>query len=124
MISELDFKIRYIKGKGDKLGDALSRLIQVNHIAVMNSYGIDLHDWILHAGQQDFMYMKIFHRLDQCTGTCIGSSTCIYTGSGTCTGTCAGAQDVDYHLMTDGLARFRDRTYVPDNSKLKKGILR
>eukprot|EP00253_Pinus_taeda_P035105 PITA_35105 len=37
-------------------------------------------------------------------------------------GTCD--QDVDYHLTTDGLMRFRDKIYVPDNSELKNLILR
>lgn len=32
-------------------------------------------------------------------------------------------QDVDYHLTTDGLVRFRDKIYVSDNSELKKLIL-
>lgn len=32
--------------------------------------------------------------------------------------------DVDYHLMIDGLVRFRDRIYVPDESELNKLILR
>ena len=35
----------------------------------------------------------------------------------------AGAQDVDYHLTTYGLVRFRDRIYVSDNSEIKKVIL-
>ena len=60
--------------------------------------------------------MEIVHRLEQDAG--IG--TCI--GSGTCTG--AGAQGMDYCFTTDGLARFSDRIYVPDNSELKKVILR
>ena len=33
-------------------------------------------------------------------------------------------QDVDYCLTTYGLVRFRDRIYVPNNSELKKLILR
>eukprot|EP00253_Pinus_taeda_P012988 PITA_12988 len=32
--------------------------------------------------------------------------------------------DVDYHLMEDGLVRFRDKIYVLDDSELKKLILR
>jgi len=35
-----------------------------------------------------------------------------------------GAPNVDYHLTTNGLVRFRDRIYVPNNNELKKVILR
>lgn len=50
----------------------------------MRSYGTDLQDKILQAGQQDVMYMETVHRLqqDDSTGTC----TCSGTGIGTCSG--------------------------------------
>jgi len=41
-ISEFDFKIKYIKGKENRVVDAFSRWIQVNHIASMRFYGTDL----------------------------------------------------------------------------------
>jgi len=31
---------------------------------------------------------------------------------------------VDYHLIVDGLVRFRDKIYLQDDSELKKLILR
>jgi len=70
--------------------------------------------------------MEIVHKLQQSTSsnTCIGT----YGGIGTCSGICTcidvGAWDVDYHLMTDGLVKFRERIYVSYNSELKKVILR
>ena len=51
-----------------------------------------------------------------------GLVRCTCSGTGTCT--YVGAKDVDYCLMIDGLVRFRDMIYVPDNSELKKVILR
>ena len=54
-INEFDFKIRYIKGKQNKVADVLSRRVQMNHIAVVSSYVTDLQDLILQAGQQDGM---------------------------------------------------------------------
>lgn len=59
--------------------------------------------------------MDIVHRLQQSTGTGIGSGTSIGTG--------AGVQDVDYYLTTDGLIKFRDMIYVLYRSELKKVIL-
>eukprot|EP00253_Pinus_taeda_P030645 PITA_30645 len=133
-INEFDFKIKYIKGKENKVVDALSRQIQVHHLAVMSSYGMDLQDRILQAGQQDVRYMENVHRLQQgdSTGTSHGIGTCTCAGIGTCSGigtgvstsTCTGAQSMDYRLTTDGLVRFRDRIYVSDSSDLKKVILR
>lgn len=58
-ISEFNFEIRYIEGKENIVAYALSRRIQVNHLEAMRSYGTDLHDRILQAGQQDVRYMEI-----------------------------------------------------------------
>lgn len=38
-VNEFDLKIRYIKGKENKVADALSSRVQVNHIATVSSYG-------------------------------------------------------------------------------------
>jgi len=61
-ISEFDYDIRYIKGKENMVVNALSRWVQINHLADMSSYGTDLHDRILQAGQQDVKYMEIVHK--------------------------------------------------------------
>ena len=53
MISEFEFEMRYIKGKENRVGDALSRRVQVNHITTMSSYGTDLQDQILQEGKHD-----------------------------------------------------------------------
>jgi len=58
-ISDFDIEIKYIKGKENKVGDALSKRIQVNHIAVMSSYGTYLQDQILWAEQQDERYREL-----------------------------------------------------------------
>jgi len=129
-INEFDFEIRYIKGKENRVVDALSRWIEIHHLVAMSSYGTNLHDRILQAGQQDVRYMEIVHRLQQSTSTGTGDS--IGTGTedsiGTCDsigiGTCTGAKDLDHCLTVDGLVRFRDRIYVLDNGELEKVILR
>jgi len=46
MISEFEFDIRYINGKENRVAEALHRKLEVNHIATMSSYGIDLHNHI------------------------------------------------------------------------------
>eukprot|EP00253_Pinus_taeda_P005955 PITA_05955 len=66
IISEFNFEIKYIKGKENRVIDALSRQVQVNHIAATSSYGTNLQDHILQASQQDDRYMELMHRLQRC----------------------------------------------------------
>ena len=40
------------------MADALSRQVQLNHLAIMSSYGTELHDRILQVSQQDVRYME------------------------------------------------------------------
>lgn len=97
-ICEFEIEIRYIKGKENRVVDALSRWVQVNHIAAMSSYGIDLQDKILRAGKHDIRYMEIVDMLEQGDNIGIGIRTCSGIGGSTCTctGTGAGARDLDY----------------------------
>lgn len=44
MLSEFDFEIWYIKGKENKVVDALSIRVYVNHVSSMSSYGSDLQE--------------------------------------------------------------------------------
>lgn len=74
----------------------------------MSSYGSELQDRILQAGQRDDKYREIVHRLQKNTGAV----------------TSTGDRDADYHRTTDGLVRFRDMIYVPNCSELKNLILR
>jgi len=62
-LSEFNFDIRNIKGKENLVVNALSQKVQLNHIATMSSYGIELQDRILQAGQRDEKYLEIMHML-------------------------------------------------------------
>lgn len=122
-ISELEFEIRYIKGKENWVKDALSRNVQVNHIAAMSCYGTQLHDRILQVGHWDDKYMDIMHRLQWSTCIVTGTGVGICTSIGTGVSAGRGDQDAGYHLMVDGLVRFRDKIYVSNCNELKKLIL-
>jgi len=58
-LSEFDFKIRYIKWNENRVANALSRRVHVNHILAMSSYGTHLKEWILRAGQYHEKYQKL-----------------------------------------------------------------
>eukprot|EP00253_Pinus_taeda_P002084 PITA_02084 len=83
--------------------DDLSRRVQVNHISVVSSYGTNLQEQTLHTRQHDERYQQLKQRLQQ-----RGEID----------------RDEEYHLIEDGLVRFKIRTFVLDNSELKKLILR
>lgn len=42
MTNDFDFEIRYMKGKQNRVADALCRRVHVNHIAAMSSFGTNL----------------------------------------------------------------------------------
>lgn len=56
MLIEFDFEITYIKGKENKIVDALSRRVKLNHLATIISYGTELQDKIKSVGQEDKKY--------------------------------------------------------------------
>jgi len=65
MLSEFDFEIRYIKGKENMVVDALNISVQVNHIAIMSSYGTYFEEKILQEGKHHDRYQRLRHRLQQ-----------------------------------------------------------
>lgn len=65
MLSEFDFEIRYIKGGENRVVDALSRRVQMNHVEAIISYGTGLEEKIKSTRQLDEKYRKIKARLQQ-----------------------------------------------------------
>lgn len=59
ILSEFEFEIRYIKGKENRVTDALNRRVQVNQISVVISYRTIFQEQILHARQHDDMYQQL-----------------------------------------------------------------
>ena len=55
-LSEFDFEIKYIKGKENKVVDALSRRIKMTHVATISSYRMDLRENVKIAGKNDEKY--------------------------------------------------------------------
>lgn len=52
-LSEFNFEINYIKGKENKVVDALSRRIQINHLAVITSYTKNLMERVKSVALRD-----------------------------------------------------------------------
>jgi hypothetical protein len=52
-LSEYEFDIKYIKGKENKVVDALSRRVHEMHATTISMYNYDLKDRILEDGKSD-----------------------------------------------------------------------
>ena len=58
-LSEYDFEIQHIKGKENKVVDALSRNAKLNFIATINTYTKDLEEQLKAGLEQDENYLKL-----------------------------------------------------------------
>ena len=58
-LSEYDFEIQHIKGKENKVGDALSRNAKLNFIAAISTYTTDLEEQLKAGIEQDENYRKL-----------------------------------------------------------------
>ena len=65
LLCEYDFEIKHIKGKENKVSDALSRKIHVMHVAYINTSTSDLKDKIIEASVTDRIYQQVKEGLKQ-----------------------------------------------------------
>ena len=56
---EYDFKIQHIKGKENKVGDALSRNAKLNFTTVISTYTTDLEEQLKAGLEQDEIYQNL-----------------------------------------------------------------
>jgi hypothetical protein len=64
-LSEYDFDIKHIKGKENKVVDALSRRVHELHATTISMYQSDLKDRILEAANLDLHYKELVEKLQQ-----------------------------------------------------------
>jgi hypothetical protein len=64
-LSEYDFDIKHIKGKENKVVDALNRRVHEMHATTISMYMSDLKDKILEAANSDQHYLQIKEALQQ-----------------------------------------------------------
>ena len=98
-LADYKFDISYIKGKENKVADALSRR---RHISAMTTVTLDLRDQIVQQLEQDEFYVEINLALIR------------------------DLQDPKYSefsLKEDGLLRYRNRIYIPNHPDLRRQIL-
>jgi ribonuclease HI len=92
-LCEYDFDIKHIKGKENKVVDALSRKVHELHATTISMYQTEMKDRILEAANADLQYKNLVAKLQQCERP---QTKEIYT------------------LGTNGLLLYKNRVYVPN----------
>ena len=101
-MSEYDFEIQHIKGKKNKVADALSRNAKLKFTAVISTYASDLIEQLKEGVKQDENYQKL-----QITAKEEPTESLIK----------------GYSLNENGFLLFKDKLYVPNVPKFKLLIL-
>jgi hypothetical protein len=102
-LSEYDFDIKHIKGKENKVVDALSRRVHIMHATAFNMHQSDLKRRILDGLVTDQHYLQVKENLQQ--------------------------GDVqqkikEYEIKEDGLLMHKNRIYVPSSGELRNLVLK
>ena len=64
-LCEFDFEIKHIKGKENKVADAVSRKVQEMHVASISIFQSDLRKQIVNHIAGDEMYVQVKGKLQQ-----------------------------------------------------------
>jgi hypothetical protein len=102
-LCEYDFDIKYIKGKDNKVADALSRKVYELHATAISMYRTELKDRILEAASVNLQYRNLVAKLQQHERPQI---------------------EKGYAIGTDGLLLYKNKIYVPNDRELKMAILK
>ena len=101
-LSEYDFEIQHIKGKENKVIDALSRNARLKFVATISTYKIDLEEQLEEGVKLDEndhkLQVKVTENLTESSST-------------------------GYSLNEKGLILYKNRLYIPNVPKMKLLIL-
>ena len=101
-LSKYDFEIQHIKGKENKLGDALRRNTKMNFTAAINTYKTDLEEQLEERIGQDENHRNLQAKVRENSIESLSTQ---------------------YSLSEKGLLLYKDRLYVPNVPKIKLLIL-
>ena len=101
-LSEYDFEIQHIKGKENKVADALSKNRKLNFTAAISTYKTDLEEQLEEGIGQDDNYRKLQEKVRENLIESLSTS---------------------YSLSEKGLLLYKDRLYIPNVPKIKLLIL-
>ena len=99
---EFDFEIKHIKGKENKVVDALSKKVQEMHVASLSIFQSNLRQQVVNNVAGDELYEQVKDKLQH------QSLEKRYEG---------------YKLEEDGLLTYQDRIYIPDVADLRRVVM-
>jgi hypothetical protein len=102
LLSEFDFEIKDIKGKENRVVDALSRSMKTINLATVSTCKMDVRERVKNAQETDTFFHTVTSYLQQ-------ESTGIKYGG--------------YQMMEGGLLSYRNRLYIPYCDDLKGFIM-
>ena len=96
---EFDFEIKHIKGKENKVANALSRKVREMHVASLSIFQTDLKQQIVNHTAGDELYEHVKEKLQQQS---------------------LEKRHEGYKLEEDGLLTYKNRIYIPHVADLRK----
>jgi hypothetical protein len=102
LLSEFDFEIKHIKGKENKVADALRRIMKTIHLAAMRTYETNARERVRNAQEIDAFFETVTSYLEQ---------------------ELAGIKYEGYHMLDGGLLTYQNRLYIPSCDDLKRFIM-
>jgi hypothetical protein len=102
LLSEFDFEIKHIKGKENRVADALSRSVKMIHLAVISTCEIDVSERVRNVQGTDTFFKIVTSYLKQ-------EPTGINYGG--------------YQMLDEGLLTYKNRLYIPSCDDLKRFIM-
>ena len=102
LLSEFDFEIKHIKGKENRVVDALSRSMKTIHLAAVSTCETDVKNRVRNAQEIDSFVQTVTLYLQQEP---------------------AGEKYEGYQMTEGGLLTYKDRLYIPNCDDLKRFIM-
>ena len=102
LLSEFDFKIKHIKGKENRVVDALSRIIKMIHLEVVRTCEMDVRKRVRNAQEIDAFFNTVTSYLRQEP---------------------TGLKYEGYHMLDGGMLTYQNKLYIPSCDDLKRFIM-
>jgi hypothetical protein len=102
LLSEFDFEIKHVKGKENKVVDALSRSMKTIHLEVVSTYEMNVKERVKNAQETDTFFQTVTSYLEQEP---------------------TGIKYEGYQMIDGGLLTYINRLYILDCDDLKRFIM-
>jgi hypothetical protein len=102
LLSEFDFKIKHIKGKENKVVDALSKSMKTIHLVAVSTSETNVREILKNAQETYSFFQTVTSYLEQEP---------------------AGLKYEGYQMLDGGLLTYKSRLYIPNCDDLKKFIM-